>query len=81
MRKKKNKARKVVKMKHANYIFLSKFKGETVYSYSFENYEEAERHIIQLLFMEGTTVSRRSRNTLTIKIDEDYSIVVVKESL
>lgn len=68
-------------MKHTNYIFLSKFKGETVYSYSFENYEEAERHITHLLFMDGTTVSRRSRNTLTIKIDEDYSIVVVKESM
>lgn len=65
-------------MKHTNYIFLSKFKGETVYSYSFENYEEAERHITHLLFMEGTTVRRRSRNILSIKIDEDYSIVVVK---
>ena len=65
-------------MKHTNYKFLSKFKGETVYSYSFENYEEAERHITQLLFMEDTTVRRMSRNTLAIKIDEDYSIVVVK---
>lgn len=65
-------------MKRTIYIFLSKFKGETVYSYSFENYEGAESHIAQLLFMEGSTVSRRSRNTLTIKIDEDYSIVVVK---
>lgn len=65
-------------MKHTNYIFLSKFKGETVYSYSFENYEDAERHITNLLFMDGTEVRRRSRNTLSIKIDEDYSIVVVK---
>lgn len=65
-------------MKHTNYIFLSKFKGETVYSYSFENYEDAERHITHLLFMDGTEVRRRSRNTLSIKIDEDYSIVVVK---
>lgn len=65
-------------MKHTNYIFLSKFKGETVYSYSFENYEDAERHITHLLFMEETTVRRTSRNTLSIKIDEDYSIVVVK---
>lgn len=65
-------------MKHTNYIFLSKFKGETVYSYSFENYEEAERHITHLLFMAGTTVRRSSRNTLSIKIDDDYSIVVVK---
>lgn len=65
-------------MKHTNYIFLSKFKGKTVYSYGFENYEEAERHITHLLFMVGTTVRRMSRNTLAIKIDEDYSIVVVK---
>ena len=65
-------------MKHTNYIFLSKFKGETVYSYSFENYEEAERYITHMLFMDGTEVRRRSRNTLSIKIDEDYSIVVVK---
>ena len=65
-------------MKHTNYIFLSKFKGETVYSYRFEDYEDAERHITHLLFMEGTSVRRRSRNTLLIKIDEDYSIVVVK---
>lgn len=65
-------------MKHTNYIFLSKFKGETVYSYSFENYEEAEMHIVHLLFMEGTTVRRSSKNILSIKLDEDYSIVVVK---
>ena len=65
-------------MKQTNYIFLSKFKGETNYSYSFENYEDAERHITQLLFMEGTAVRRKSRNLLSIKIDEDYSIIVVK---
>lgn len=68
-------------MKHTDYIFLSKFKGEAVYSYSFENYEDAERHITHLLFMKGTTVRRRSTNTLSIKIDDDYSIVVIKRSI
>lgn len=64
-------------MKHTNYLFLSKYKGDTHYSYNFMDTEDAERHIAHLLFMEGTTV-RRSRNALSIKIDEDYSIVVVK---
>lgn len=68
-------------MKHTNYIFLSIYKGDTQYSYNFMDSEDAERHITHLLFMEGTTVRRRSRNTLSIKIDGDYSIVVVKESL
>ena len=67
-------------MKRTNYLFLSKFKGETEYSYCFDDVEDAEKHIIDLLFMKGTQVCRKSRNTLVIKIDEDYTIVVVKRS-
>lgn len=67
-------------MKHTNYIFLSKFKGDTQYSYCFDEVEDAEKHITDLLFMTGTQVSRKSHNVLSIKIDEDYTIVVVKRT-
>lgn len=65
-------------MKRTNYIFLSKYKGDTIYSYSFENYEDAERHITQMIFMDGAKLCRSSKNTISIKVDEDYSIDVVK---
>lgn len=67
-------------MKYTNYIFLSKFKGDTQYSYSFEDGKDAEKHLTDLLFMAGTQVSRKSHNTLVIKIDEDYTIVIVKRT-
>lgn len=67
-------------MKHTNYLFLSKLKGDTEYSYCFESVMDAENHIIDLLFMVGTQVSRKSHNVLSIKIDEDYTIVVVKRT-
>lgn len=65
-------------MKHTNYIFLSKYKGDTEYSYNFMDAEDAEMHIAQLLFIDGATVSKKSNTTLVIRIDEDYSIVVIK---
>lgn len=65
-------------MKQTNYIFLSKYKGETQYSYNFMDAEDAEMHIVQLLFIDGATVSKKSNTTIVIRIDEDYSIVVVK---
>lgn len=67
-------------MKHTNYIFLSKCKGDTLYAYNFEDVRDAEKHLTDLLFMTGTQVCRKSRNTLVIKIDEDYAIVVVKRT-
>lgn len=67
-------------MKRTNYLFLSKFKGEPEYTYEFESAMDAEKHITDLLFMTGTQVSRKSHNALTIKIDEDYTIVVVKRT-
>lgn len=33
-------------MKHTNYIFLSKYKGETQYSYNFMDSEDAEPYIV-----------------------------------
>lgn len=63
-------------MKHTNYIFLSKYKGETKYSYNFMDAEDAEMHIGQLLFIDGATISKKSNTTIVIRIDEDYSIVV-----
>lgn len=63
-------------MKRTNYIFLSKFKGDAQYSYSFMDTEDAEMHIAQLLFIDGATVSKKSNTTIVIRIDEDYSIVV-----
>lgn len=63
-------------MKDINYIFLSKYKGDTQYSYNFMDAEDAEMHIAQLLFIDGATVSKKSNTTIVIRIDEDYSIVV-----
>lgn len=67
-------------MKRTNYLFLSKFKGDMQYSYCFDDVEDAEKHIIDLLFMGGTNVCRKSHNTVVIRIDEDYTIVVVKRT-
>nr|DAG68995.1 MAG TPA: hypothetical protein [Caudoviricetes sp.] len=67
-------------MKKTNYLFYSKYKGETETAYCFEDVEDAEKHIIDLLFMSGTQVRRKSRNVLSIKIDEDYTMLVVKET-
>lgn len=66
-------------MKRANYLFLSKYKGDTQYSYKFTAVEDAEMHIAQLLFIDGATVSKKSNTTLVIRIDDDYSIVVIKK--
>ena len=65
-------------MKHTNYIFLSKYKGDTQYSYNFMDAEDAEMHIGQLLFIDEATISKKSNTTIVIRIDEDYSIVVIK---
>lgn len=65
-------------MKHANYLFLSKYKGDTQYTYNFMDVEDAEKHIAQLLFIDGATISKKSNTLIVIRIDEDYSIVVVK---
>lgn len=67
-------------MKH-NYLFLSKYKGDTQYTYNFMDTEDAERHIAQLLFIDGATVSKKSNTTIVIRIDEDYSIVVIKRNI
>lgn len=68
-------------MKHTNYIFLSKYKGDAQYYYNFSCAEDAEMHIAQLLFIDGATVSKKSNTTLVIRIDEDYSIVVIKRNI
>lgn len=68
-------------MKRTNYLFLSKYKGDTQYSYNFMDAEDAEMHIAQLLFIDGATVSKKSNTTLVIRIDDDYSIVVIKRNI
>lgn len=68
-------------MKHTNYIFLSKYKGDTQYSYNFMDAEDAEMHIGQLIFIDGATVSKESNTTLVIRIDDDYSIVAIKRNI
>ena len=68
-------------MKHTNYLFLSKYKGDTQYSYNFMDAEDAEMHIGQLLFIDGARVSKKSNTTLVIRIDDDYSIVVIKRHI
>lgn len=67
-------------MKH-NYLFLSKYKGDTQYSYNFMDTEDAEMLIAQLLFIDGATVSKKSNTSIVIQIDEDYSIVVIKRNI
>lgn len=68
-------------MERTNYLFLSKYKGETQYSYNFMDIEDAEMHIAQLLFIDGATVSKKSNTTLVIRIDDDYSIAVIKRNI
>lgn len=68
-------------MKRTNYLFLSKYKGDTQYSYNFMDAEDAERHIAQLLFIDGASVTKRSNTVLVIRIDDDYSIAVIKRNI
>lgn len=61
-----------------NYLFVSKYKGEDVFKYNFENVNEAESHIADLIYMHGSKVKKLSNNVIEIKLDEDYKLLIIK---
>lgn len=61
-----------------NYLFVSRYKGEDAFKYNFENVIEAESHIADLIYMHGTKVKKLSNNVIEVKLDDDYSILIIK---
>ena len=61
-----------------NYLFVSKYKGENVFKYNFENVKEAESHIADLIFMQGSKVKKLSNKVIEVKLDADYSMLIIK---
>lgn len=61
-----------------NYLFVSKYKGENVFKYNFENVIDAERHIADLIYMQGSKVKKLSNNVIEVKLDEDYKLLIIK---
>ena len=61
-----------------NYLFVSKYKGEDVFKYNFENVNEAESHIADLIYMQGSKVKKLSNNVIEVKLDEDYTLLIIK---
>lgn len=62
-----------------NYLFVSKYKGEVVVKYNFENVIDAERHIADLIYMKGSKVKKLSNNVIEVKLDEDYTMLIIKQ--
>ena len=62
-----------------NYLFVSKYKGENVFKYNFENVNEAESHIADLIYMQGSKVKKLSNNVIEVKLDEDYTLLIIKQ--
>lgn len=62
-----------------NYLFVSKYKGEDVFKYSFANANEAESHIADLIYMHGSKVRKLSNNVIEVKLDEDYTLLIIKQ--
>lgn len=62
-----------------NYLFVSKYKGEDVFKYNFANVHDAERHIAELLYMQGSKVKKLSNNVIEVKLDEDYTMLIIKQ--
>ena len=61
-----------------NYLFVSKYKGEDSFKYNFENGIDAERHIADLIYMQGSKVKKLSNNVIEVKFDEDYTMLIIK---
>lgn len=61
-----------------NYLFVSKYKGEDVFKYNFENVNEAESHIVDLIYIQGSKVKKLSNKVIEVKFDEDYSMLIIK---
>lgn len=62
-----------------NYLFVSKCKGEDVFKYSFENVIDAERHIADMIYIDGSEVKKLSNKVIEVKFDEDYSMLIIKQ--
>ena len=61
-----------------NYLFVSKYKGEDALKYNFDNVIDAERHIADLIYMQGSKVKKLSNNVIEVKLDEDYKLLIIK---
>lgn len=62
-----------------NYLFVSKYKGEDALKYNFENVIDAESHIADLIYMQGSKVKKLSNNVIEVRIDEDYTLLIIKQ--
>lgn len=62
-----------------NYLFVSKYKGEDVFKYNFVNVNEAESHIADLIYIQGSKVKKLSNNVIEVKLDEDYTLLIIKQ--
>lgn len=62
-----------------NYLFVPKYKGEDLLKYNFENVIDAERHIVDLLYMHGSKIKKLSNNVVELKLDEDYTMLIIKQ--
>ena len=62
-----------------NYLFVSKYKGENVFKYNFENVIDAESHIADLIYMQGSKVKKLSNNVIEVRLDEDYTLLIIKQ--
>lgn len=61
-----------------NYLFVSKYKGEDSLKYNFANLIDAESHIADLIYMQGSKVKKVSNNVIEVKLDEDYTLLIIK---
>lgn len=61
-----------------NYLFVSKYMGEDALKYNFENVNEAESHIADLIYMQGSKVKKLSNNVIEVRLDEDYALLIIK---
>ena len=62
-----------------NYLFVSKYKGDDEFKYNFANVNDAERHIADLLYMQGSKIKKLSNNVIEVKLDEDYTMLIIKQ--
>ncbi len=62
-----------------NYLFVSKYKDDDVFKYNFANVNDAERHIAELFYMQGSKVKKLSNNVIEVKLDEDYTMLIIKQ--
>ena len=44
-----------------------------------ENVIDAERHIADLIYMQGSKVKKLSNNVIEVKLDEDYTMLIIKQ--